>query len=186
MIKRILFVLVAAVLCSANGNAADRSIFSNSSDTNEALKFIGAPASGNPVQGSIITSGEYYEFSKELLAIWVEKDSARFKSLLTQSTVDLYTTDGEATTLEQWASGMTEHLLKCKRENPKIFITLIEDLPNNQMYISQKQWFTYPEEPPVALLLYSYDVERQQLLGRMLYPVKKNGKIHLLLEKPKA
>ncbi|WP_022664952.1 hypothetical protein [Desulfospira joergensenii] len=186
MIRRIAFVFVAVVLWSANGNTGNNLVFSSSSDTRDALKFIGAPVSGNPIQGSIITSGEYYDFSQELLDIWVKKDSARLKSLLTQSTVDLYTADGEANILEQWATGMTEHLLKCKRENPKIFITLIDDLPNNQMYISQKQWFTYPETPPVALLLYSYDAEKQQLLGRMLYPLKKNGKIHLLLEKPKT
>jgi hypothetical protein len=190
MIKKIVFVIVAVQLFSINGcstseNSTNSSIFSSSQDIKAALQFIGAPASGQNIQGTIVTEGEYYEFSKDLLNIWINKDSTRLKKLLTQSTVNLHTNDDAANTLEQWATGMSEHLLKCKRDNPKIFITLVDDLPNNQIYISQKQWFIYPETPPIALFLYSYDAEKKQLLGRMLYPVKKNGKIHLLLEKPK-
>ncbi len=102
MVQKLVFVIVAILLCSTTGNTAGSSIFSDSSDTRAALQFIGAPPNVHHIQGSIVTSGEYYEFSEQLLAIWVKKDSARFKSLLTQSTVDLYTTAGEAIALEQW------------------------------------------------------------------------------------
>ncbi len=184
--QRLFLIILALVLCSGSGNAGGSAVFSHSSDPKEALEFIGAPNTGHHIQGTIVTRGEYHGFSKKLVAIWVKKDAAGLKRLLTQSTVDLYASTGEAKVLDQWAAGMGEHLLKCNRETPKIFITLIDDLPDNKIYLSQKKWFIYPETPPVALLLYSYDAKKQQLTGRMLYPVKKNGKIRLLLEKPKA
>ena len=185
MLQKLCMMFAVLLIFSTNGNASDNAIFSASSDTKSALHFIGASADGNNIQGNLVTSGEYFEFSQELLDIWVKRDSGRLRNLLSQSTVDLYGKTDEVATLDQWSKGMTEHLLKCDRSNPKIFVTLVDDLPNNQMYIGQKQWFVYPETPSVALLLYSYDAGKKQLLGRMLYPVKQNGQFRLLLEKPK-
>lgn len=184
MTRLCLNLFALAVLSLSCGTSGADPVFSGSSDPDEALRFIGAEK-GTSVRGTVIVDGEYYTFAEKLFTFWFDRDSLQLQNLLSQSTIDFFSSEGEKQTISRWGAAMSEYLLACGRDDPRMFVTLIENVTNDEMHIAQGQYYTFPETPQDAIILYSYDSEKNQLMGRILYPVKRNGTFQLLLERPK-
>lgn len=177
MKPHLLTLLACVTILSACSKTANNAVFSNSSDSQEALAYIGATPGDTPIRGKIISNGEYFEFAEEVHSLWVSQDSVGLKNLLSQSTLDMFSAAGEGNMPHQWGAAMSVHLLKGNRDDSKVFVALIEDLESDPMFVAQKEWFTFPEAPTAGLILYSYDEAKKDLFGRLLYPVKRDGKM---------
>ncbi len=174
--------------CGNSNSSVDMqgSVFSESLDSKDAFGFIGDSLSSMPIQGELVQSGEYFDFAVELLCIWSDKDQKALGDLLTKSSIAMYKDAGKGAEIELWSKAISEMMLKADRNEPKIFATKIEDLSKDPAYTAQKQWFTYPEEPTSAIVLYSYDREKKQMQGRIFSLVKVDGAFQIVLEMPKT
>ncbi len=147
-----------------------------------ALAYIGAPDSMS-VEGRILVDGPLHDFARQLVGISMAGDPKALLNLLTDETFTFHR--GSDGYLNHWAAQFTGKLYYGEQAAPKVFATVVEDLALFGPHQSMLQWFDFPQQPELAIFLYSFEPE-SGMMGRMLYPVQEKGQFRLILERPKS